>query len=245
MAIRSLFQSTSVKLSEPLKALERRLQYKFATPSLLIEAMTHPSFAAESHEMRNNQRMEFLGDRVLGLVIATQLLNQFKEDDEGRLAPKFNALVRKEACAEIAENLHLGDALKMGRSETRSGGRRKEAILGDAMEAVIAAIYLDGGFSAAQKVILHHWAGLLERSDKTEARDAKTRLQEWAQARGMTPPIYELRARSGPDHDPRFVIEAILQNGERAKARASSKRAAQQEAAAKLLTQLGEDNAGE
>ena len=137
-----------------------RLGHDFTRPELLIEALTHPSMGST----QSNQRLEFLGDRVLGLVISELLLEQDREADEGKLAPRLNALVRKEACAEVAASLGVGDALRMGRSEMLSGGRRKTAILGDAMEAVIAAIYLDGGLEAARHFVITHWAGRIEKA---------------------------------------------------------------------------------
>lgn len=142
-----------MKLSRAMAEVAGRLGHDFARPDLLIEAMTHPSMMGD----RDNQRLEFLGDRVLGLVIAEALLAQDPEADEGRLAPRLNALVRKEACAEVATALDLGAALRMGRSEMLSGGRRKTALLGDAMEAVIAAVYLDAGFETARAIVLRHW----------------------------------------------------------------------------------------
>lgn len=185
----------------------------------------------------DNQRLEFLGDRVLGLVISEALLQADAEASEGQLAPRFNALVRKEACAEVAEAIDVGAVLKLGRSEMMSGGRRKTALLGDAMEAVIAAVYLDGGFDAARAMILRLWQAKLT-TVEADARDPKTALQEWAQARKLAPPKYVETERSGPDHAPVFTIEAQLATGQSANATASSKRAAEQAAAAKLLDTL-------
>jgi ribonuclease-3 len=182
----------------------------------------------------DNQRLEFLGDRVLGLVMAEAVLAHDTGATEGQLAPRFNALVRKEACADVARSIDLGAVLKLGRSEMLSGGRRKEALLGDAMEAVIAAVHLDAGFEAARAIVMTLWGdriGAVER----DARDAKTSLQEWAQARGLPPPDYAETARSGPDHAPVFTIEARLTDGTRAEATARSKRQAEQAAARALL----------
>jgi ribonuclease-3 len=218
-----------------MAAAAARIGHPFARPALLIEALTHPSTAAGA----DNQRLEFLGDRVLGLVIAEALLADDPEAEEGRLAPRLNALVRKETCAEVAAGLDLGAALRMGRSEALSGGRRKTALLGDAMEAVIAAVYLDGGLDAARALILRHWGDRIAAAE-TNARDAKTALQEWAQARGLRPPVYHDLAREGPDHAPVFSVEARLDDGRAARARAASKRAAQQRAADALLARLAE-----
>jgi ribonuclease III len=224
-----------VKLSADLKDLSDRLGHRFKHPELLVEAMTHASLSTPNRA--DNQRLEFLGDRVLGLVIAGALLEHDPHATEGQLAPRFNALVRKETCAEVAVQIDLGAALKMGRSEMLSGGRRKQAILGDAMEALIAAVYRDAGFETARQLILKLWKDRIAITE-TDARDAKTMLQEWAQARAMPPPTYTELARSGPDHAPLFKIEACLRNGSRAEAEAASKRQAQQLAAARLLADL-------
>ncbi|MEM9128615.1 MAG: ribonuclease III [Pseudomonadota bacterium] len=224
-----------MKLSGELKAVEKRLGHEFSKPELLIRALTHSSIASANRN--DNQRLEFLGDRVLGLVIADALLNHDESAREGQLAPRFNALVRKETCADVARALDLGSVLKLGRSEMLSGGRRKQALLGDAMEAVIAAVYIDAGFSAARDVILRLWS---ERIDtvKADARDAKTSLQELAQSIGLQPPEYIELDRSGPDHAPQFTIEARLANGEKEVATAGSKRQAEQAAAKALLSRL-------
>ncbi|WP_071797093.1 ribonuclease III [Natronohydrobacter thiooxidans] len=228
-----------MKLSADLIAFAARLGHDFKRPELLHQALTHPSMSSPSRP--DNQRLEFLGDRVLGLVMAEALLQADKSASEGQLAPRFNALVRKEACADVARALDLGAALKLGRSEMLSGGRRKEAILGDAMEAVIAAVYLDAGFDAARALILRHWGNRVTRVD-ADARDAKTMLQEWAQGRGLALPLYVEIARTGPDHAPSFTIEVQIATGESATATAGSKRVAEQEAARALLARL--DKAG-
>ena len=192
----------------------------------------------------DNQRLEFLGDRVLGLVMAEAMLKADRGASEGQLAPRFNALVRKETCADVAREVDLGAVLKLGRSEMLSGGRRKQALLGDAMEAVIAAVYLDGGFEAARQMVLRLWGKRIE-TVEADARDAKTSLQEWAQARGLPPPRYVELGRTGPDHAPVFTIEARLENGETERAQANAKRAAEQAAARALLDRLeGQDDAG-
>jgi len=209
-----------------------RLGYKFADETFLDEALTHASFNSPS--ARDNQRLEFLGDRVLGLVVAERLLELDPDAVEGALAPRLNAMVRKETCAEVAAEIGLGTAMQMGRSEQLSGGRRKTAMLGDAMEALIAAVYLDSDFPTARDLILRLWGERLLRADEVSS-DAKTELQEWAQARGMPPPVYNDKSRRGPDHAPLFVVEAELANGMCQEAEARSKRAAQQQAAEKLL----------
>ncbi len=224
-----------MKLSAEIKAFQQRLGYGFSDPELLVRALTHGSVSSATRP--DNQRLEFLGDRVLGLVMATALLEADKKASEGQLAPRFNALVRKEACADVARQIDLGAVLKLGRSEMLSGGRRKQALLGDAMEAVIAAIYRDAGFEAARDVILALWGDRIHKVE-ADARDAKTALQEWAQARGQKPPSYVEVKRTGPDHAPIFTIAARLQNGTEAQATAGSKRQAEQAAAKALLEQL-------
>jgi ribonuclease-3 len=224
-----------VRLSADLEGFARRLGHRFETPELLIRALTHPSISTPSRP--DNQRLEFMGDRVLGLVIAEALFHADRDAAEGMLAPRFNALVRKETCAEIARALDLGAVLKLGRSEMMSGGRRKEALLADAMEAVIAAVYLDAGFDAARAVVLSHWTDRIAAVEE-DARDAKSALQEWAQAQGQMPPDYVETRRDGPDHAPIFTIEARLSDGRSATAQAGSKRQAEQLAAKTLLEQV-------
>ena len=221
-----------MRLSGELRKFADRLGHEFKQPELLIRAVTHPSISSASRP--DNQRQEFLGDRVLGLVMAEALLLADDDATEGQLAPRF----RKETCADVARAIDLGSVLKLGRSETMSGGRRKEALLADAMEAVIAAVYQDAGFATARDVIMRLWGTRID-GVETDARDPKTSLQEWAQARGQMPPVYAELERSGPDHAPVFTIEVRLDDGQTAKASAQSKRAAEQSAARTLLARLG------
>lgn len=227
-----------MRLSADLAAFSQRLGHGFSRPELLVRALTHGSIASPHRD--DNQRLEFLGDRVLGLVMAEALLDADPTAAEGLIAPRYNALVRRETCADVARAIDLGVVLKLGRSEMKSGGRRKEALLADAMEAVLAAVYLDAGLPAARSVILRHWASRITQVD-SDARDAKTALQEWAQARGETPPDYVEVARDGPDHQPVFTIEARLASGPSERARAGSKRQAEQAAAAALLSKVTSD----
>jgi ribonuclease III len=222
-----------MKLSRAMAEVSARLGHDFGRPELLIEALTHPSMGGAAH----NQRLEFLGDRVLGLVIAEALLEQDPTAAEGDLAPRLNALVRKETCSEVAQSVDLGAGLRLGRSEMLSGGRRKSALLGDAMEAVIAAVYCDAGLGAARALVLRLWGPRISAA-QAQALDAKTALQEWAQARGQPPPVYADLERDGPDHAPVFTVEARLEDGRAAQGRAASKRAAQQQAAGALLAQV-------
>ncbi len=203
-----------------------------------MEAVTHASMSSSTRN--DNQRLEFLGDRVLGLVMAQALIEADPNASEGALAPRFNALVRKETCADVAREIDLGAVVRLGRSETVSGGRRKLALLGDAIEAVIAAVYLDSGFQAARDMVLRLWADRITQVDD-DARDAKTSLQEWAQARSLSPPEYIEIDRNGPDHAPIFTIMAQLSTGVKGSATAGSKREAQQGAARALMAILEQD----
>ena len=224
-----------MKISADLTAFAQRLGHPYRDPELLVRALTHASISSSTRQ--SNERLEFLGDRVLALTMAQALFMGDRGAAEGQLAPRFNALVRQETCADVAREIGLGDVLKLGRSETMSGGRRKEALLGDAMEALIASIFLDEGFEAAQQVVLRLWGARIANVD-LDARDAKTALQEWAQARGYTTPTYTELNRDGPDHQPNFTVEVRLQNNEFAEGRAGTKRQAEQSAAKALLARL-------
>ncbi|MBZ4021064.1 ribonuclease III [Rhodobacter sp. TJ_12] len=224
-----------MKVSADLAAFMTRLGHTFEKPEILVRALTHSSLGSATRP--DNQRLEFLGDRVLGLSMAEALFRADRAASEGQLAPRFNALVRKETCAAVAREIDLGAVLKLGRSEMMSGGRRKEALLGDAMEAVIAAVYLDAGFEVAKALVLRLWGKRIDRVEQ-DARDPKTALQEWAQARGMSPPRYETMGRDGPDHAPKFRIAVKLDSGDSEEAVAGSKRQAEQAAAKALLARL-------
>jgi ribonuclease-3 len=224
-----------VKLSDDLLAFSGRIGHRFRQPDLLLRAVTHASISSLTRP--DNQRLEFLGDRVLGLAMAEALLRADSAATEGQLAPRFNALVRKETCADVAREIGLGEVLKLGRSEMLSGGRRKDALLGDALEAVIAAVYMDAGFEAAQAVVLALWGDRIA-GVQADARDAKTALQEWAQARGLPPPVYLEQGRTGPDHQPVFTVEVRLETGAVERAAAGTKRQAEQAAAKALLLRM-------
>ena len=226
---------SQTRLAADLSAFAARIGHAFSQPDLLVRAVTHSSLSSSTRP--SNERLEFLGDRVLGLSIATALFQSDDRAAEGQLAPRFNALVRQETCADVAREIGLGEVLKLGRSEMMSGGRRKEALLGDAMEAVIAAVYLDAGFDAARDMVLRLWGDRIAAA-RGQGRDAKSALQEWAQARGLPPPTYTETGRTGPDHEPVFTIEARLSTGEAASAKASGKRQAEQAAARALLARM-------
>jgi ribonuclease III len=223
-----------VKVSADLRAFQDRIGHVFRDAGLLTRALTHPSIATATRP--DNQRLEFLGDRVLGLTIATAL---YRADDsaEGQMAPRFNALVRRETCAAVALSCGLGDVLKLGRSEMISGGRKKETLLADAMEAVLAAVYQDAGFTVAEAVVLRLWAAHLD-ATPADPRDAKTRLQEWAQGRGDPAPVYDEAGRDGPAHALTFTVCGRLADGRTATATGRTKRAAEQAVAAILLQQV-------
>ena len=228
-----------MRLSADLLAFQGRLGHRFRKPDLLLRAVTHASIGSATRP--DNQRLEFLGDRVLGLVMAEALLAADPGASEGQLAPRFNALVRKETCADVAREVGLGEVLKLGRGEMLTGGRRKEALLGDAMEAVIAAVYQDAGFEAAQALVLRLWGQRIA-TVEPDARDPKSLLQEWAQARGMPPPVYAEVGRSGADHALVFTIRVTLENGATAEATARPKRLAEQTAARMLLERMEAGN---
>ncbi|WP_237151831.1 ribonuclease III [Oryzibacter oryziterrae] len=220
-----------------MEALEKRLQYHFKDRTGLVRALTHRSAVPGdkvAHE--SYQRHEFLGDRVLALVVAEMLFKANDKADEGDLARRLNQLVRRETCAEIALELDLGDVIRLGTGERQSGGRRKEAILGDVMEAVIAAIYLDGGFEVAKDFVERNWAPHMQRLPG-QLRDAKTLLQEWAQGRGHAVPTYETLERTGPDHAPVFTVAVLIDGAQVGTGTGKSKREAEQAAAAAALAE--------
>ena len=216
--------------------IEGRLGYTFSRPELLECALTHSSFASGTRP--DNERLEFLGDRVLGLAMADALMRGDPEANEGLLAQRFNVLVCRETCAEVAGEIGLGSALRLSRSEMQTGGQRNQTLQGDALEAVIAAVFLDGGFVAARDVVLRLWGERLERVDMMGGRDSKSALQNWALARGLGLPCYRELKRNGPDHALVFTMAVQVGSGEAAQAEAASKRRAEQAAAERLLTEL-------
>ena len=217
--------------------LEHALGHRFARPGLLGLALTHSS---ASHDGRSNQRLEFLGDRVLGLVVAQALYERFPDEEEGALAPRLAALVRRDALARVARDIGLGGHVVMSQGEEVAGGRDNPSILADACEAVIAALYLDGGMEPAQRFIRRHWLALME-EDTAPPKDSKTELQEWAQGRGLALPDYTETGRRGPAHAPVFSVRVSVQGADPAAATGPSKRAAEQAAAAALLDRIKGD----
>jgi ribonuclease III len=226
--------------------LARAVGYVFARPELLTEALTHPSALASERGRgrlprkpfyRGYERLEFLGDRVLGLVIADHLWRRFESEPEGHLTRRLTHLVRRETLARVADAIGLGAHLVLSRAEAAGGAAGNPGILADVCEALIAAIYLDGGFEAAAVFVRRWWEPLIEEMEGPP-RDPKTALQEWAQARGLGLPAYELVGTSGPDHALRFTVAASVAGRDRATATASSKRIAEAKAAEMLLGRL-------
>ncbi len=224
--------------------LAEAIGHSFARPELLEEALTHPSALSPDRRggrrrpvKRNYERLEFLGDRVLGLVIADHLWHRFETEPEGPLTRRHNHLVRRETLARVAAAIGLGPHLVLSPAEAAAGAAANPAILADACEAVIAAIFLDGGFAAATEFVRRWWEPLLAEMTRPP-RDAKTALQEWVQARGLPLPVYQLIAASGPDHALVFTIAVQVAGSEPAAAAAPSKRQAETKAAAALLAHL-------
>jgi ribonuclease III len=218
--------------------LQQRIGYQFTDPNLLECALTHSSALAGGSRVGSYQRLEFLGDHVLGLAIAELLFQTYPKASEGELSRRLAALVRQETCADIAREMDLGPALRLGNAESHAGGRRKTAILADVCESVIGAVYLDGGYPAAFDLVRRYWAELLAKTE-SPARDAKTLLQEWAQGNGLPAPIYVERERKGPHHRPQFRVAVELPDREPAEGTGRSKRAAEQAAAAAMLERDG------
>jgi ribonuclease-3 len=223
-----------------LAALERRIGYRFTDRGLLTRALTHASAVVgrRAPSMDTYERLEFLGDRVLGLVVAEMLLEAFPAASEGEIAARFSGLVRNQTCVETALALDLGSAILLGGGEVQSGGREKSTILGDACEAVIGAIYLDGGLEAATRFVRDNWHGRMMEG-RGPRRDAKTALQEWSQSVGHGTPTYEIIGKSGPDHEPRFAVEARIAERAPGRGEGGSRRDAEQAAAAAVLVREG------
>jgi ribonuclease III len=220
------------------KELEERIGHGFAEKSLLDSALTHISALSGKSRAASYQRLEFLGDHVLGLVVSDMLFRAFPKADEGELSRRLADLVRRETCADVARALDLGAAIKLGASEANAGGRRRLAILADVCEALIGAVFIDGGYPAAATMIERLWSERM-RTPARPLRDAKTVLQEWAQGRGLPTPSYREVERTGPHHDPEFRVAVALPDLEPAEGVGRSKRAAEQAAAAAMLTREG------
>lgn len=217
--------------------LEEKLGYSFSDKELLLRALTHRSAGKN-----NNERLEFLGDAVLGCVIADELFSNFPHVREGRLSRLRSSLVRRETLADIGQALGIGDYLTLGPGERKSGGHRRNSILSDAVEAVLGAIYIDSDFTQCRHCILRLYADKLkDLSDETVLKDAKTRLQEYLQARGMQLPDYSVLATHGKEHARHFEVLCTVDGQEPCHGAGSSRRLAEQDAATKMLAQLEAD----
>ena len=219
-----------------LKDLEARLQYKFQKDDIIERALTHSSAHATSDGL-DYERLEFLGDRVVNLVVADLLFKIFPEEKEGSLAKRHTALVRTETLAEMARILKLGDFVILSEAERKAGGAENDNILADIMEAVTAAIYLDGGFQKAEEFFERAMGDRLHKMVEPP-RDPKTALQEWSQAKDLGLPVYEVIGQDGPDHAPEFTIRVTLKDYAPQYASSTSKKRAEKEAAKKLLDSL-------
>lgn len=223
-----------------LDELTASIGYSFADPALLATALTHGSLGRRRRAPAENyERLEFVGDRVLGLVVAERLYEMFPSEDEGAMAKRFAALVQRETVAEVGRALGLAAHMRLSKAEEAAGGRDNTAIIADCCEALIGALFIDGGLEAARSFVLPRWTPLIE-ADAQPPEEAKTALQEWAQGRGLPLPAYAPVSRSGPDHDPTFTVEVRVEGLPPIQGRGRSKRLAEQDAAARLLAELAE-----
>jgi ribonuclease-3 len=228
----------SAPAPDPIGDLAARLPHRFARPDLLLHALTHRSAADPRKQMLDsNERLEFVGDRVLALLMAEWLAERFPAEREGDLGKRLAALVAQDALAKVAAALGLAPALRIPPNEERSGVRNRASVLSDAVEAILGAIYLDGGLQPARELVRREWAPLLEASARPPV-SPKTRLQEWSLGRALGLPEYMLVSTTGPSHSPIFVVR-VLAAGQEAEGSGESKRAAEQAAAERLLAQLG------
>ena len=231
--------------AEAVQALSRRLGYAFRDSALLERALTHASVGEGASNQpsgkapRDNERLEFLGDRVLGLLVAERLGRDWPDADEGRLSARLHALVDKTACARVGEGLGVGPALRLSAGETKTGGRRKAGVIADAVEAILAAVYLDGGLEAARDVFERAWAEELATPSAPALTNPKSALQEWAQGRGRPLPSYRVVDRAGSDHAPTFTVEVVVQGVEPLTAQGRSRQEAEKAAATAMLKREG------
>lgn len=221
-----------------IKTLADRLGYSFRDPSLLRIALTHSSARVSSSGAGDYERLEFLGDRVLGLAIAELVSERYPEASEGELARRLNVMVRRDTCVCVAQDLELGSYVAMSGGEAGSGGREKATILADACEAVLGAVFLDGGFAEARRMVRELWTPHLGDADVVPT-DAKSALQEWAQGQGLPLPVYVQVDRTGPDHAPHFTAEVQIEGKAPTRGEGSNKRLAEQAAATAMLQREG------
>jgi ribonuclease-3 len=221
-----------------LDGLERALSHRFEDPGLLRQAVTHSGASHGRAGAPDNERLEFLGDRVLGLVIAETLIRRFPKASEGELSPRHAALVRREALAEVARTVGLGGYLALAPADSAAGARTNPKLLADACEAVIAALYLDGGLEAARRFIAGAWERQIAQTAAMPI-EPKTALQEWAQGHGRKLPTYRVLRSEGAAHSPIFEVQVEVQGMDPASASGASKQAAEKAAALILLERLG------
>lgn len=222
-----------------MKNFEANLNYQFKNPSLLKKALTHPS-ALPPGQGVDFERLEFLGDRVLGLVMARWLFEKFSKESEGSLAARFANLVRKETLLKVASTIKLEGIMVMKHETSSSQKKRLETLLADGCEALIGALYLDDGLEAAEVFIHHFWEPFLE-ENLPPPQDPKSALQEWVQSQGKKHPQYELISSSGPAHAPDFIIEVSVEGLAPARGKGSSKRLAEKDAAQEMLKMIAHD----
>jgi ribonuclease-3 len=225
--------------ADAIAALQERLGHVFADRELLERALTHASVGEGSRRVRDNERLEFLGDRVLGLLAAEHVTDAYPTVREGELNSKLVGLVNKGACARVARRLGLGPALRLAPGETKTGGREKDTILGDACEALLGAVYLDGGLQAARGLFAREWAEEFAALDVPRVADPKSQLQQWALQAKRQLPIYRVVERSGPDHAPAFIVEVRVDHLPPAVAEGKSRQEAEKAAALAMLQREG------
>jgi ribonuclease-3 len=236
---------TPDRRAEAVRALALNLGHDFGDPDLLERALTHASVGegaerdARGRPFLDNQRLEFLGDRVLGLLVADRLMRDFPDADEGEMSSRLHALVDKAACARVADRLDVGPAMRLSPGEAKQGGRRREGVLGDAMEAILAAVWLDGGIDAARAVFDRAWAEELSAPPKRSLSNPKSALQEWALGHGKALPAYRIVERTGSDHAPTFTVEVSVAGYAPLTAQGRSRQDAEKAAAVGLLKREG------
>jgi ribonuclease III len=225
--------------SAAMAAIEARIGHSFTDPNLLTAAITHVSALKPSRKRGESyQRLEFLGDHVLGLIVSDMLYRTFPNADEGEMSKRLADLVRKESCAEVAKSLGLTDDIKLGAVGAGAGARLRKSVLGDICEAVIGAVFLDGGYAAAADFVERNWTERMQRP-RRPLRDPKTVLQEWAQGKGLPTPVYREVERTGPHHDPQFRVAVDLPGLAPAEGVGGSKRAAEKVAASVMIEREG------
>jgi ribonuclease III len=220
-------------------ALEARIGYTFQDRDLLERAMTHASTGEGARKTANNEVLEFVGDRVLGLLVAEALARRYPDASEGRLAPIYNGLVSRETCARVARAIDLGDALRMSASATKMGARNRTSVLAGGCEALIAAVYKDGGLEKTREVFTALWREAFDDDTSVKSRDPKSQLQEWAQGAHRMLPIYTVVGRTGPDHQPVFTVQVVVDTLAPQTATGASRQEAEKAAATALLKREG------